>query len=96
MQKLHVVTLESTDTARMGDLVYKNSKGGVIGPLLRKAVKQGLLTDECEVYVQRDGINVFLPCKASVFTGKSLKEDDKGLRHIKYVPYENPHYKQER
>ena len=93
MQDAHIVTLEGTDTARMGELVYKNSKGGVIGPLIRKAVKEGLLTEDCTVRVERNGMSAFLPCKARVFTSKSLKEDDKGMRYVKYVPYDNPHYK---
>ena len=90
MSEVHQITLEGCDTARMGDLSYTSSKGGVIGPLVRKAVREGVLTEDCMVAVYRNGNTAFLPCKASVFSTKSLKEDDLGLRHIKYKPYEGP------
>lgn len=96
MSEFHIVTLEGCNTARLGDLEHTSSKGGVIGPLVRKAIKQGILTEDCMIHVKRDDTACFLPCKASVFSNKTTKEDDKGLREVKFVPYDNPHYNKEK
>ena len=89
---VHEVKLEGNNTAVLGDIKHVNNKGGVIGPLLRKAISKGVLTPECTVRVTRDGQQVFLPCKAKAFSEYTLSETDKGLIRKKFVPYENPHW----
>ena len=90
---VYVVKLEGSNTAILGDLKYVNNKGGVIGPLLRKAITKGYLTPECMVSVTRDDKEVFAVCKAKVFSDYTVSETDRGLQRKKFVPYDDPHWK---
>ena len=89
---VHEVKLEGSNSATLGDIQHTNNKGGVIGPLLRKAISKGVLTPECMVKVTRVGKQVFLPCKAKVYSDYTLSETDQGFVRKKFVPYENPHW----
>ncbi|MCP4487296.1 MAG: hypothetical protein GY820_08265 [Gammaproteobacteria bacterium] len=91
----HTVELEEYHTAKLGGLEYKSKTGGVIGPVLRKAMKEGIVSEGDTVRVMRGDTLCFSDVPVEAFTSYNIKEDDKGLRRIKYVPYENPHYKQE-
>lgn len=84
----HIVTLHGSDEARYKNLSYKNSTKGVIGPLLRTAIDLGYLTEDDMVEVYRDGVQVFLPCKALAFTHYTIKENDSGLVRSKYRPFD--------
>lgn len=84
----HVVTLTGSCTATYKHLSYTNKSRGVIGPLLRKAIEEGLMTEEDMVVVHRDGTAVFLPCKVKAFSAYTIKETDAGLQRKKYVPFD--------
>ena len=84
---IHTVTLEEYHKAHYKHLKYVNRTKGVVGPVLRLAIAEGLLNEDDMVQVERDGVVVFEPTKVKTWTDYDIKEGDKGLVRIKYVPF---------
>lgn len=84
----HVVELIGSNSAKLGDLTFTHQRKGVIGPLLRRAVKLGIVKEDDDVIVVRNGTTVFNPCKVSGYTEYTYYENDAGISRRKYVPYD--------
>ena len=85
---MHTVTLHKSNEARYKHLSYVNASRGVIGPLLRRAVKEGLLKEDDMVVVLRGDTVVFNPCEVRGFSDYDIREGDRGLARVKHKPFD--------
>jgi len=84
----HIVYLEEHNKAVYKHLSYTNETKGVIGPLIRKAIEDGLMDRDDTVVVMRGSQQVFKPCNAYIWADYDIKEGSGGLRRVKYKPFE--------
>lgn len=84
----HVVELIGSNSAKLGDLTFTHKHRSVVGPLLRRAVKLGIVKEDDDVIVVRNGTTVFNPCKVKGYTDYTYSERDSGIVRSKYVSYD--------
>lgn len=83
----HVVELIGHNSARLGDISFTHNRKGVVAPLLRRAMKLGLVEEDDPVIVVRNGTTVFTPATVKDYVEYTYVENDAGIKRIKYVPY---------
>lgn len=84
----HTVQLYGTSRADLGLLSYKNQRKGPVGPLLRKALLLGDVSEGDTVVVMRGNTVVFPERPVTDYTNYTYVENDNGIRRVVYQPWE--------